>query len=145
MQRQRFRAARRLPGMERRVIAGAVATLLVVVAGAVANFATDGDFVVAVLLAGMAGGLVAGLLSRSAGHVGAGARAGGYGGATAFALFVIVGALQAVVGGDLSVLYLGFQSLLIAVLVVPLHALLGAGGAAMGVEIRRAAGRETAL
>lgn len=131
--------------MERRIIAGAVATLLVVVGGAVANFATDGDFVVAVLLAGMAGGFVAGLLSRSDGHVGAGARAGGYGGAAAFALFVVVGAAQAVAGGDLTVFYLAFQSLLLAVLVVPLHALLGAGGAAMGVEVRRAAGRETAL
>ncbi|QLD90194.1 hypothetical protein HWV07_14595 [Natronomonas salina] len=131
--------------MERRVIAGAAATLLVVVAGAVANFATDGDLVVAVLLAGMAGGLVTGLLSRSGGHVGAGARAGAYGGGAGFALFLVVGSVQTVVGGDLSVLYIGVQSFLVAVLVVPLHALLGAGGAAMGVAIRRAAGRETGL
>ena len=124
--------------MERRVIAGAAATLLVVVAAAFANVALQGDFVAVVLLAGMAGGLVAGSLSRADGHVGAGARAGGYGGAAAFALFVAVGAVQAVVGGDLSVLYLGFQSLLVAVLVVPLHAFLGAGGAAMAVSVRRA-------
>ena len=130
--------------MERRVLAGAAATLLVVVAGALASFFTEGDFVAVVLLAGLAGGMVAGGLSREAGHVGAGARAGGYGGAAAFVAFVAVGAAQAVVGGDLSVLYLGFRTLLVALLVVPLHAALGAAGAAVGVRIRRAAGRETA-
>lgn len=131
--------------MERRVVAGAVATLLVVVGGALAGVATGGDLVPVVLLAGLAGGLVTGAFSRRAGHVGAGARAGGYGGAAGFVCFVAVGATQAVLGGDLSVLYLGAQSLLVALLVVPLHALLGAAGAAVGVRGRRAAGFETAL
>lgn len=132
--------------MERRVVAGAAATLLVVVAAAFANVALQADYVSVVLLAGLAGGVVAGALSPAVegGHVGAGARAGGYGGGAAFALFVAVGAVQAVVGGDLSVLYLGFQSLLVALLVVPLHAFLGAGGAAMAVSVRRRVGRESA-
>ena len=134
--------------MERRVVAGAAATLLVVVAAAFANVAFQGDYVAAVLLAGMAGGVVAGALTPASrgGHVGAGARAGGYGGGAAFALFVAVGAVQAVVGGDLSVLYLGFQSLLVALRVVPLHAFLGAGAAAMAVWTKRALAleRETA-
>lgn len=130
--------------MERRVVAGAVVTLVVVVAGAVASFVLARDLVAVVLLAGVTGGLVAGVLSRTAGHVGAGARAGGYGGAAGFVGFVAVGAVQAVVGGDLSVLLLGLQSVLIALLVVPLHALLGAVGASVGVRIRRSAGLETA-
>lgn len=131
--------------MDHRVLAGAAATLLVVVAGAVASFVTAGDYEAAVLLAGLAGGVVAGGLSRAAGHVGAGAMAGGLGDAAGFVAFVAVGAVQAVTGGDLSVLYLGLRTLLVALLVVPLHALGGAGGAAVGVRIRRAAGRPTAL
>jgi hypothetical protein len=126
------------------VVAGAAATLLVVVGAALASVATEGDFVPVALVAGFVGGLLAGALSRDAGHVGAGARAGGYGGAAAFVGFLVVGAVQAVAGGDLSVLYLGAQSLLVAMLVVPLHALLGAVGAAVGVRGRRAAGFETA-
>lgn len=127
--------------MERRVVAGAAATLLVVVTGALASFFTAGDYVAAVLLAGLAGGLVAGVLSPGAGHVGAGARAGGLGGAAAFLAFVAIGAVQAVSGGDLSVLYLVVRTLLVALLVVPLHTLGGAAGAAVGVRVRRAAGR----
>ena len=131
--------------MERRVLAGAAATLLVAVGGAVADFAVDADLVAVVLGAGLAGGLVAGALSRRAGHVAAGARAGAYGGALTFLGFVAVGAGQAVASGEFALLYLGFQSLLVALLVVPLHALAGAFAAAVGVRLRRAAGRQTAL
>ena len=130
--------------MERRVLAGTVATLLVAVGGAVADFVADADLVWVVLGAGVAGGLVAGALSGRPGHVGAGARAGGGGGALAFLGFVAVGGAQALAGGDLALLYLGFQSLLVALLVVPLHALSGALAAAGGVRLRRAAGRPTA-
>lgn len=131
--------------MERRVLAGALATLSVAVGGAVVDFVVDGDLVAVVLGAGVAGGLVAGALSGRRGHVGAGARAGGYGGALAFLGFVAVGGGQTLAGGDLAMLYLGFQSLLLALLVVPLHAVSGALAAAGGVRLRRAAGRPTAL
>lgn len=130
--------------MERRVLAGAAATFAVVVGGALVDFLTGEDFVVVVLGAGLAGGLVAGILSQAGSHVGAGARAGGYGGAAGFVAFVAVGAVQATFGGDLSVLYLGFQSLLVAVLVVPLYAVSGAVAAAVGVRLRAAIDRKTA-
>lgn len=125
--------------MQRRIVAGAVATALVVVGAAVAGFVTGADLVPVILLAGLVGGLVAGLSSAAdaAGHVGAGARAGAYGGAAGFVAFVLVGTVQAVLGGDLSVLVVGVETLLVAALVVPLHALLGAAGAGVGVRLRR--------
>lgn len=127
------------------MLAGAAATLVVAVGGTVADFAAAADLVWVVLGAGLAGGLVTGALSGRAGHVPAGARAGAYGGVLAFLGFVAVGAGQAVASGDFALLYLGFQSLLIALLVVPLHALSGALAAAVGVRLRRAAGGRTAL
>jgi hypothetical protein len=53
--------------------------------------------------------------------------------------------VQSVVSGDLGVLLLGFRTLLIALLLVPVQALLGAMTAPLGVRIRGAVGRETAL
>lgn len=126
--------------MERRVLAGGVATALVVVGAAVASFATDADLVPVVLGAGLVGGLVAGLVSQAPGHVGAGARAGAYGGATGFVAFVAVGTVQALLGGDLSVLAIGLEALLVALLVVPLHAILGVAGATIGVRVGRLTG-----
>jgi hypothetical protein len=63
----------------------------------------------------------------------------------AFLGFVVVGVVQTVIGGDFSILFLGVQTVLVAVLVVPIHAAVGAVGAAVGVRIRAATGRETAL
>lgn len=126
--------------MERRILAGAVVTAVVVVGGAIANFALDVDLVAVILLAGLVGGFVTGLLSAETGHVGAGARAGGYGGALGFVAFVTVGVVQSAVDGDISVLIIGFEALLIALVVVPIHALLGAMAASLGVRIRKAAG-----
>lgn len=131
--------------MERRVLAGGFVTVLAVVGVVLGSFLLQRDLVAAVLLAALPGGLVAGLLSRAAGHVGSGARAGAYGGLVAFLGFVVVGAVQTVIGGDFSILFLGVQTVLVAVLVVPIHAAVGAVGAAVGVRIRAATGRETAL
>lgn len=131
--------------MERRTLLGALATAAVVVGAATYGFLTGVDPVPVVLSAGAVGGLLAGALSASAGHVGAGARAGGYGAAAGFAAFVVVGGLQAVLGGDLSVLVIGVETLLIALLVLPLEAFFGAVAAALGVRLRRAGGLETAL
>lgn len=126
--------------MERRVLAGAVATALVVIGAAVAGVATGTDPVPVVLGAGLAGGLVSGVAAPDPGHVGAGARGGTYGGAAGFVAFVAVGGVQAIFGGELSVLVLGLEALLIALLVVPLHALLGAVGAAVGVRVGQIGG-----
>lgn len=123
--------------MNRRVTVGAAVTFLVVVVAAGAGLVVGVNLANVVLVAGVPGGVAAGLLSREPGHVGAGARAGLYGGSAAFVLFVVVGSVQSVLGGDLSILFLGFQTVLIALVVVPLHALLGAIGAAVGVRIRR--------
>jgi hypothetical protein len=131
--------------MDRRVLAGAAATCFVFVSAAVADFFLSDGFAPLVLLAGLAGGLVAGLLSAAQGHVGAGARAGGYGAAAGFLAFLVVGVVQSVVSGDFGVLLLGFRTLLIGLLLVPVHALLGAMTAPLGVRIRRAAGLETSL
>lgn len=131
--------------MERRVLAGGFATVLAVVGVVVGSFLLQRDLVAAVLFAAFPGGVVAGLLSRDAGHVGSGARAGAYGGFVAFLGFVAVGAVQTAIGGDFSILVLGVQTVLVAILVVPIHAVVGAVGAAIGVRIRRASGRETAL
>jgi hypothetical protein len=131
--------------MQRRVLAGAAATCSVFVGAAVADFFLAGEFASVVLLAGLVGGLVAGLLSKTPGHVGAGVQAGGYGAAAGFLAFLIVGVVQSVVSGDLGVLLLGFRTLLIALLLVPAQALLGAMAAPLGVRIRGAVGRETAL
>lgn len=117
--------------MDGRVVIGATVTAAAMIGGVFAGS------VEAVLGAGAAGGAVAGLLSRS-GHVGAGARAGAYGGASGFVLFVLVGTLQSIAGGDLAVpAVIGAETLLIATVVVPIHALLGAVAAAVGVRIRR--------
>ena len=126
--------------MQRRVIAGAAATFLVVVVAAGISTAVGVNLATVVLAAGLVGGLVTGALSSESGHVGAGARAGLYGGAAAFVAFVVVGSVQSVLGGDLSILFLGFQTVLIASLVVPLHAVEGAVGAAVGVSVRRLLG-----
>lgn len=131
--------------MERRVLAGAGATCIVFVGAAIADFFLDGEFAAVVLLAGLAGGLTAGLLSKTAGHVGAGVRAGGYGAAAGFLAFLLVGVVQSVLSGDLGVLVLGFRTFLIALLLVPVQAVLGAMAAPLGVRIRRAFGRETSL
>ncbi|WP_178916121.1 hypothetical protein [Natronomonas gomsonensis] len=131
--------------MERRVLVGGFTTALAVVVVVLGSFLLGRDLVAAVLFAALPGGIVAGLLSRESGHVGSGARAGAYGGVVAFLGFVAVGAVQTILGGDLSVLFLGVQTVLVALLVVPIHAAVGAGGAAVGVRIRRAMGRETAL
>jgi hypothetical protein len=131
--------------MERRVLAGGFVTVLAVVGVVLGSFLLQRDLVAAVLLAALPGGLVAGLLSRATGHVGSGARAGAYGGLVAFLGFVVVGVVQTVIGGDFSILFLGVQTVLVAVLVVPIHAAIGAVGAAIGVRIRAATGRETAL
>ena len=129
--------------MERRTLAGTAATAVIVVGAAVADFLAEPDLLPLVLFAGAAGGLLAGGLSREPGHVGAGARAGAYGGAVGFVAFVAVGAVQSVVAGELSVLVLGAQTLLIALLVVPVHALLGVVGAAVGVRLRQLGGGRT--
>ncbi|WP_336136179.1 hypothetical protein [Natronomonas amylolytica] len=131
--------------MQRRVLAGAAATWSVFVGAAVADFFLDGEFAPVVFLSGLAGGLVAGLLSKTSGHVGAGVRAGGYGAAVGFLAFLVVGVVQSAVSGDLGVLLLGFRTLLIALLLVPVQALLGAMMAPLGVRIRGALGRETAF
>ncbi|MUV86474.1 hypothetical protein GJ631_07800 [Natronomonas sp. CBA1123] len=89
------------------------------------SFLLGRDLVAAVLFAALPGGIVAGLLSRESGHVGSGARAGAYGGIVAFLGFVAIGAVQTVLGGDLSVLFLGVQTVLVALLVVPIHAAVG--------------------
>lgn len=130
--------------MDRRVVAGGVVTAVVVATVAAADFVVEADLVVGVILAGACGGFVAGVLSDASGHVGAGARGGAYGGAAAFGLFVVVGLTQSVVAGDdvrLPAL-VGFELLLIAVLVVPIHGLLGAVGAAVGVRVRRRLGAD---
>ena len=44
--------------------------------------------------------------------------------------------------GEFSLLLLVVQNLLVALLVVPFHALSGAAGAAVGVRLRRLAGGE---
>lgn len=131
--------------MERRVLVGGFTTALAVVGVVLGSFLLGQDLVAAVLFAALPGGVVAGLLSREPGHVGSGARAGAYGGVVAFLGFVAVGAVQTVTGGDLSILFLGVQTVLVALLVVPIHAAVGAAGAAVGVRIRHAMGRETAL
>jgi hypothetical protein len=131
--------------MERRVLVGTAATWVVFVGAVLADFALEGDLVAAVLLAGLVGGLSAGLLSATPGHVGAGARAGGYGAAAGFLAFLAVGAVQSAVSGEFGVLLLGVRTLLIALLLVPVEALLGALAAPLGVRLRRAAGRPTAL
>ncbi|MFQ3320460.1 MAG: hypothetical protein ACI8UR_000924 [Natronomonas sp.] len=131
--------------MERRTLAGAAVTALVVVGGAAASRLIEGNAVAGVLFAGIAGGAVVGLLSKTPGHIGAGARAGGYGGAVGFGVFIAASGVLAVMAGDPSFLVFAVQRLLIGVLVVPLHTVLGAGTAAVGVRVRRAAGRETAL
>lgn len=131
--------------MERRVLAGAGATCFVFVGAAVADFFLSGEFAAIVLLAGLAGGLIAGVLSENAGHVGAGVRAGGYGAAAGFLAFLLVGVAQSLLSGDFGVLVLGFRTFLIALLLVPVQAVLGAIGAPLGVRIRRFLGRETAL
>lgn len=131
--------------MQRRVLAGGIATFLVAIGAAIADFLAEGDYVAGVLAAGLVGGFLAGALSRREGHLGAGARAGGYGGAAAFAGFVVVGGAQALLGGDSSVLLLGFETVLVGLLVVPLYALSGALAAAAGVRLRRVTGQETAL
>ena len=115
-------------------------TAAAVVGSVVVDFLTDADLLVAVLLAGVAGGLVAGALSGRAGHVGAGARAGALGGAAGFVGFVVVGVAQSATAGELSLLILGVQNLLLGLLVVPFHALSGAAGAAVGVRARRLTG-----
>lgn len=120
-------------------------TVLAVLGAVSGSFLLGRDLVAVVLVGALPGGVVAGLLSRGPGHVGAGARAGAYGGLVAFLGFVVVGAVQTVIGGDLSVLVLGVQTVLVAVLVVPIHAAVGAVGAVVGVRIRNAAGRETAV
>lgn len=119
------------------MLAGAAGTALVVAGAAVAGVAIGADLVPVVLGAGLVGGLVAGLGSDAAGHVGAGARAGAYGSAAGFAGFVAVGTGQAILGGEFSILVVGIETLLIALLVVPLHALLGAVATAVGVRVRR--------
>lgn len=131
--------------MERRVLVGGFVTVLAVVGVVLGSFLLGRDLVAALLVAALPGGVVAGLLSGTPGHVGAGARAGAYGGVVAFLGFVVVGVVQTVIGGDLSLLVLGAQTVLVAVLVVPIHAAVGAVGAAVGVRIRNAAGRKTAL
>jgi hypothetical protein len=131
--------------MDRRLLAGGTVTVLAVVLVVLGSFLLQRDFVVAVLFAALPGGVLTGMLSRTPDHVGAGARAGAYGGLVGFFAFVVIGSLQTLLGGNLSVLVLGVQTILVAVLVVPLHAVLGAIGAAVGVRIRRASGRETAL
>jgi hypothetical protein len=130
--------------MERRTFVGTVVTAAVVVGAVVADFVADPDLLPLVLFAGAAGGLLAGGLSRDPGHVGAGARAGAYGGVVGFVAFVVVGAGQSVAAGDLSILLLGVQTLLIALLVIPVHALLGVAGAAVGVRLRRLGSGRTA-
>ena len=129
--------------MDRRTLAGTAVTAAAVVTGVVADFLAEADLLPLLLAAGAAGGLLAGGLSRESGHVGAGARAGAYGGAVGFLGFVAVGLGQSLGGGP-PVLVLGAQTLLIAVLVVPVYALSGAVAAAVGVRLRRAGGRETA-
>lgn len=131
--------------MDRRVLAGAGTTCLVFVVAAIADFFLPGEYAPVVLLAGLPGGMVAGLLSTRPGHVGAGARAGGYGAGAAFLAFLVVGAVQAGVSRDAGVLLLGFRTLLVALLLVPVHAVLGAVSAPLGVRIRRALDRETPL
>ena len=126
--------------MQRRVLVGAAATAAAVVGSVVADFLTDADLLVAVLLAGVTGGVVAGALSEQSGHVGAGARAGALGGAAGFVGFVVVGVAQSAVAGEFSLLLLVVQNLLVALLVVPFHALSGAAGAAVGVRMRRPTG-----
>ncbi|MCY4732047.1 hypothetical protein KY092_15910 [Natronomonas gomsonensis] len=131
--------------MERRVLVGGFTTALAVVGVVLGSFLLGRDLVAAVLFAALPGGVVAGLCSRESGHVGSGARAGAYGGIVAFLGFVIVGAVQTVLGGDFSILFLGVQTVLVALLVVPIHAAIGAVGAVVGVRIRNAMGLETAL
>lgn len=131
--------------MERRILAGAFATALAVIVVTFVGYNAERSLVAFVLLAGLLGGFVAGIFSRTAGHVSAGARAGGYGGAGGFAAFVLVGAVQAILDGDLSVLVLGFEVILIALLVVPLYAVSGALASGVGVRVRRAIVYETAL
>lgn len=116
--------------MDRRVAIGATVAAATVVVGVFLGS------VEVVLGAGAVGGVVAGGLSQS-GHVGAGARAGAYGGGAGFVLFVLVGTLQSAFGGDLLVpAVIGAETLLIASIVVPLHAIFGAVAAAAGVRIR---------
>ena len=119
-------------------------TAAAVVGSVVVDFLTDADLLAAVLLAGVAGGLVAGALSGRAGHVGAGARAGAFGGGGGFVAFVAVGVAQSAAAGEFSLLILGVQNLLLGLLVVPFHALSGAAGAAVGVRFRRLTGDGTA-
>jgi len=130
--------------MQRRVIVGSVATFLVVIAAAGTGPVIGVNLASVVLAAGIPGGLLTGVLSRKPGHIGAGARAGLYGGAASFVVFIVVGSVQSVLGGDLSILFLGFQTALIALVIVPLHALEGAVGAALGVRVRRLLGIDEA-
>lgn len=126
--------------MDRRIVVGATLTTFAVVASV---FLGRID---AIIAAGFVGGLAAGVLSRpgsrngdGTGHVGAGAKAAGIGGAAGFVLFVVVGTIQSLFGGDLSVpAVLGLLTILLAAVVVPIQALLGAIGGAVGVRIRLA-------
>lgn len=122
--------------MEARTLAGTLTTLWVAVTAVVADFLLAADLLAIVLLAGLAGGLVTGAWSTAPGHRAAGARAGAAGGAASFLGFVAVGAAQSVLAGTPGTLILGLQTLLVALLVVPLHALGGAVGAAVGLRIR---------
>lgn len=131
--------------MERRVLAGAAATWFIFVGAALADFFLPGEFAAVVLLAGLAGGVVAGLLSDAPGHVGAGGKAGGYGAAAGFLVFLVVGVGQSVRSGEFGVLLLGVRTLLVGLLLVPVQALLGAVASPLGVRVRRAVGRKTPL
>ncbi|MES3517502.1 MAG: hypothetical protein PPP58_07545 [Natronomonas sp.] len=123
--------------MRRRVLLGAAATFLVAVGAIVGGVATETNPVGVVLAAGLVGGFLVGVLSTQSGHVGDGARAGGYGGGVAFLGFVAVGLLQSLLDGDLSVLVIGVETVLIALVVVPIHAISGGVAAGIGRWLRR--------
>lgn len=124
--------------MDNRILVGAASTALVVVVGVFVGR------IAVIFAAGFVGGVMVGIRmfevpdGRSEpGPVGTGARAAAIGGACGFLAFVVVGTLQSLVSGDLSVpAVLGFQTILVAVLVVPLQAVLGAIGGSVGVRLR---------
>lgn len=121
--------------MDRRNQLGAASTALVVVMGVFAGR------IAVIFAAGFVGGLVAGVgvASDQAGPSGrAGAKAAAIGGAFGFLVFVAVGTLQSLATGDLSIpAVLGFQTILLALLVVPFLAILGGIGGPIGVRVRR--------
>lgn len=130
--------------MDNRILVGAASTAFVVVVGVFVGR------IAVIFAAGFVGGVVVGIRivegpdGRSVpGPVGTGARAAAIGGACGFLAFITVGTLQSLVSGDLSVpAVLGFQTVLVAMLVVPLQAVFGAIGGSVGVRVRSLASRQ---